>query len=85
MSRGLITANGARFFNNAADSGFLNDQPFYSVSVNDTYVAGPTWVINFNAGSGGGHCAANLISTSEGVGLEDLGYSYSYPHPVREP
>ncbi|MDE0126484.1 MAG: TonB-dependent receptor [Bryobacterales bacterium] len=78
VSRSLITANGARFFNNAADSGFLNDQPFYSVSVNNTYVASPTWVINFNAGSGGGHRTANLISMSEGVGLEDLGYSSSY-------
>ena len=77
-SRSLITNNQARFFNNAADRGFLNDQPFYSVSVNNTYVASPTMVINFNAGSGGGHRTANLISMSEGVGLEDLGYSSAY-------
>lgn len=78
VSRTLLTNHQARFFNNAADRGFLNDQPFYSVSVNNTYVASPTWVINFNAGSGGGHRTANLISMSEGVGLEDLGYSSGY-------
>ena len=78
VSRTLLTNHQARFFNNAADSGFLNDQPFYSVSLNNTYVASPTWVINFHAGSGGGHRTANLISMSEGVGLEDLGYSSSY-------
>lgn len=78
VSRTLLTNHQARFFNNAADRGFLNDQPFYSVSVNNTYVASPTWVVNFNAGSGGGHRTANLISMSEGVGLEDLGYSAGY-------
>lgn len=78
VSRTLLTNHQARFFNNAADGGFLNDQPFYSVSVNNTYVASPTWVVNFNAGSGGGHRTANLISMSEGVGLEDLGYSAGY-------
>ncbi len=77
-SRTLLTNNGARFFNNAADSGFQNDQPFYSVSVNNTYIASPTLVINFHAGSGGGHRTANLISQSEGVGLEDMGYSSGY-------
>ena len=78
FSRSLITNNQARFFNNPADSGFLNDQPFYSLGWNNTYVASPNWVINFHAGSGGGHRTANLISMAEGVGLEDLGYSSAY-------
>ncbi len=77
-SRSDLLNNSPRFFDNGADTGFENGQPFYNVSWSNTIVPSPTWVINVNAGTGGGHRFANPIPNVDGTSLTDLGYSQSY-------
>ncbi len=77
-TRTLLGGSVARFFNNGADTGTENDNPYYSVSWNNTIVPTPTWVINFNIGSGGGHRFATVIPNADGSRLTDLGYSEQY-------
>lgn len=77
-SRSDLLNNSPRFFDNGADTGFENGQPFYNVSWSNTIVPSPTWVINVNAGSGGGHRFANPIPNVDGTSLTDLGYAQSY-------
>ena len=77
-SRSDLKNDNPRFFDNGADIGFENKQPFYSLSWNNTIVPSPTWVINVNLGTGGGHRVANPIANVEGTSLTDVGYSQSY-------
>ncbi len=77
-NRSDLTNNNPRFFDNGADIGFENLQPFYSASWNNTIVPSPTWVINVNLGTGGGHRFANPIPNVDGTSLTDLGYPQSY-------
>ncbi len=77
-SRSDLLNNSPRFFDNGADTGFENGQPFYNVSWSNTIVPSATWVINFNAGTGGGHRFANPIPNVDGTSLTDLGYPQSY-------
>ena len=67
-----------RYFNNGADTGTENEFPFYSVGWNNTIVPTPTWVINVNVGSGGGHRFATVIPQVDGSRLTDVGYSEQY-------
>ena len=77
-SRSDLLNNNPRFFDNGADTGFENGQPFYNVSWSNTVVPSPTWVVNFNLGTGGGHRFANPIPNVDGTSLTDLGYPQSY-------
>ncbi|MDE0103510.1 MAG: carboxypeptidase regulatory-like domain-containing protein [Bryobacterales bacterium] len=78
MTRTLFGGTRPRIFNTGGDTGDDNTWPYYQVTMSNTIVPSPTWVINALVGAGGTVRNSTGIGTVDGFQLTDVGYPQSF-------
>ena len=78
MTRTLFGGTRPRIFNTGGDTGDDNTWPYYQVTLSNTIVPSPTWVINALVGAGGTVRNSTGIGTVDGFQLTDVGYPQSF-------
>ena len=78
MTRTLFGGTRPRIFGTGGDTGDDNTWPYYQVTLSNTIVPSPTWVINALVGAGGTVRNSTGIGTVDGFQLTDVGYPQSF-------
>ena len=78
MTRTLFGGTRPRIFGTGGDTGDDNTWPYYQVTLSNTLVPSPTWVINALVGAGGTVRNSTGIGTVDGFDLTNVGYPQSF-------